>query len=290
LYPEAPRPPFVPGFEFSGIVAELGPEAKGISVGDRVLGACKFGGYASEIVVPAVQVRKCPQHLSHAEAAAVPVNFLSAWVGLIEMARIRAGDRILVVGASGGAGTAMVQVASGQGARVVGLVGSEDKKQLAREIGAAEVWTYREWREGPAGSAEGFDVVMDPRGAAGLRDSMRRLAPAGRAVSFGVSSLVQGLRRSLPRVLFQLLQTPVFTPIGLSMTNRGIHGLNLLKLFDGASGMSLLRNAMDRVLEGFEQRRFRVIVGKIFPLREAAAAHLYLQSRRSTGKLVLEVP
>ena len=287
MYPEAPKLPFVPGFELAGTVSEVGAEATGFSVGDAVLGACRFGGYASEVVIPAAQVRRIPGRLSFPEAAAIPVNFLTAWIGLMEMARIRPSDRVLVVGASGGVGTAMVQVAHRAGATVVGLVGSQQKKQLALELGASEVWTYEEWRRRSAESDPPLDVVMDSQGGSGLRESMARLRPTGRAVSFGASSLVSGPRRSLPRVLFQLLQTPVLTPIGLAMSNRGIHGLNMLKLFD-RGGMPLLLGAMDSVLEGFAQGRYRVIVGGTFPLREAARAHAFLQSRGSTGKVLLE--
>ncbi len=288
MYPEAPRLPFVPGFEFAGTVTQAGREARGISPGDRVLGACRFGGYASEVVVPASQVRRIPQHLDIAEAAAIPVSFLTAWIGLEQIARVRGSDRVLVAGAAGGVGTAMVQIAHHAGAEVVALVGSEAKKRLVLDLGAASAWTYDEWRgRREVGS---FDAVMDPRGGSGLKESMACLRPTGRAVSFGVSSLVTGPRRSLPRVLLQLLKTPLFTPIGLAMTNRGIHGMNMLKLFDGGPGMALLMEAMDQVLEGFEKRQYRAIVGATFPLLEAGAAHGYLQSRASTGKVVLTVP
>ena len=207
----------------------------------------------------------------------------------MDMARIQAGDRVLVVNAAGGVGTALVQIARSAGAIVVALVGSEPKKKLVLELGAKQVWTYDEWRDLPANPTEAFDVVMDPRGGAGLKDSMSRLRPTGRAVSFGVSSLVSGPRRSLPRTIFQLLKTPLLTPIGLGTTNRGIFGLNMLKLFDGGPGMTLLLQAIDKVLEGFDHGRYRAIVGRAFPLREAGAAHAYLQSRASTGKVVLVV-
>ena len=91
LYPEAPRPPFVPGYEVAGVVRETGPAARSFHPGDRVLAVSIFGGYATEIVLPETQVRATPAHLSDAEAAAIPVSFLTAWFALVDMARVRLG-------------------------------------------------------------------------------------------------------------------------------------------------------------------------------------------------------
>jgi NADPH:quinone reductase-like Zn-dependent oxidoreductase len=185
-------------------------------------------------------------------------------------------------------GTAMVQVAAQAGARVAGLVGAERKKRLVRSLGASTVLTYAQWAERADTSATaGFDAIFDARGGRQLGDSIGRLAPAGRVVSYGVSSFVGGLRRSLPRVLLGLLRTPLLTPIGLAMGNKGVFGANLLKLFDTEPGRELLGSALDNALEGFRKGWFKPVVGKDFPLAQAGAAHEYLQSRKGTGKVVL---
>jgi synaptic vesicle membrane protein VAT-1 len=106
-------------------------------------------------------------------------------------------------------------------------------------------------------------------------------------VSYGVSSLVSGQKRSIPHAILRLLQTPLLTPIGLAMANHGIYGLNMLKFFDTEQGMSLLMKAIDGVLEGFQSGLFKAVVGKSFPLANAADAHTYLQARRNRGKVVL---
>jgi NADPH:quinone reductase-like Zn-dependent oxidoreductase len=301
LYPEAPRPPFVPGFEVAGVVTEVGPKAGSFRVGDRVLGVSVFGGYTREIVLPVAQVRATPAHLDDAEAAAIPVSFLTAWIALVDMARVRPGDRVLVPGAAGGVGTALVQIAARAGASVIGLVGSPAKREAVLSLGAREVFTYEEWtgRGGTGGSSplgrrtrtataiREFDVIVDPRGGRALRDSLRRLAEGGRVVSCGVSDIVRGPRRSVIRTLATLLRTPILNPIGLGMRNQGVFGMNLLRLFDTESGMRIAARAMDAVLEVFRQRGFRVIVGGTYPLAQAGDAHAFLQSRISVGKVVL---
>ncbi len=294
LYPEAPRLPFVPGYEVAGVIMETGPGVERLRAGERVLAACRFGGYTDEVVVPAAQVRPTPRRLSDSEAAAVPIAFMTAWVALMEMGRVREDDRVLIPGAAGGVGSALVQMAVGAGARVVGVVGSQAKKEAVRSLGADRVYTYDELANGGRGrrgarasEASGFSLILDARGGAALKDSLRRLAPAGRLVSYGVSSLVTGPRRSILRTVVGLLQTPLHTPIGLAMGNQGIFGLNMLKLFDTEAGLALLARALDSVLEGFAAGRLKAVVGKTFPLAEAGAAHRYMQDRRSIGKVVL---
>jgi len=288
LYPEAPPLPFVPGYEVAGIVTGTGAGVRLVRPGDRVVAVPRFGGYATEVVVQEFQVRPLPAGLGDDEAAAMPLGFLTAWIALHDLARVRTGDRVLVCGAAGGVGTAAVQVAAGAGAEVVGLVGAEAKKGLVLSLGARECFSYAEWesREPPAGRRE-FDVVLDPRGGAALRDSIGRLAEGGRVVSHGVSSMASGTRRSMPRVLAALAGTPVLTPIGLSMRNQGVFGLNLLPMFNSERGRAMLGRALDSALEGLGRGAFRVVIGGRWPLARAGEAHAFLQSRQAVGTLVL---
>jgi NADPH:quinone reductase-like Zn-dependent oxidoreductase len=287
LYADAPRIPFVPGFEVAGVIAEVGPGVRSFRRGERVLAGCRFGGYTTEIVLPAVQVRRTPRKLSDKEAASIPIAFITAWVALMEMARVREGDRVLVPGAAGGVGTAMVQIASRAGAHVVAVVGAAAKKEAVRALGASQAFTYSEFAGRDRADARDFFVILDARGGPYLKDCIRRLAPGGRVVSYGVSSLVSGERRSIPHALLSLLQTPILTPIGLAMSNKGVFGLNMLKFFDSEPGMALMMKAIDGVLEGFQAGLLKPVVGKSFPLASAGNAHTYLQSRKNLGKVVL---
>ena len=289
LYPEAPKPPFTPGYEVAGEVTEIGAGVTAFRVGDRVLTLTNFGGYTSEIVAEYYSLYKIPEHLSYAEAAAIPVNFLTGWIVLKEMARVHAGDRVLIPSAAGGVGLAAVQIAHQEGAHVVGLVSSLTKSGIVQSLGADEVWTNERWHESDDGDAGEFDIILDSVGGESLRRSYKRLAPAGRVVSFGVSSMVQRERRSVLKALSVIIQSPLFTPISLMNNNRGVFGLNLLPLCQATAQdpQSMVHRSLSKILRGFHEKRYRTVIGRTYPLAEGGAAHDYLQSRANIGKVVL---
>lgn len=297
-YPEAPPLPFTPGYEVSGVITEVGAGVKNYAAGDRVLAGCRFGGYTTEIVLPVRQVRKIPAQMDFNEAAALPVNFMTAWVALEEMGRVRAGDRVLIPSAAGGVGVAALQIAKRRGAHCTALVGSEQKRAAVEALGADRVILNTAWDSAPDAEFGKFEIILEATGGAALKRSYRRLAQAGRVINYGISSIVQGEKRSLFAILRGLIQTPFFTPFGLMMHNRGVFGINMLKLFDPASSTEggpqddPQENPMLRALDSLMEiqnsaQPFRLIVGKVFPLAEAGQAHSYLQSRANVGKVIL---
>lgn len=286
LYPEAPPRPFTPGYEFSGVVSEVGKDVTRFKAGDRVLGATRFGGYTTELVTPEDQIWKTPASLSDTEAAAIPVNFITAGLALEEMARVRKGDRVLIPSAAGGVGVAAVQMAAHAGAYVTGLVGSPSKVEFVRALGAETVLTNAQWEKMSDSEAGQFDVVLDAAGGKALKRSFRRTAPTGRVVSYGASGMVIGTKRSIFTAVKQLAQTPFFHPLKLMNVNRGVFGLNVLQIFD-PKNQAIAVKSMNSIVERFEKGEFRVVVGKTFPLSEAGAAHSYLQSRQAVGKVIL---
>jgi NADPH:quinone reductase-like Zn-dependent oxidoreductase len=292
MYPEAPKPPFVPGYEIAGTVLEVGPQVVGFREGDRVLAACKFGGYADEVLLQEYQVRRTPSHLSDAEAAAIPVNFMTAWVALQEMGRVRKGDRVLIPSAAGGVGVAAVQIAAQAGAEVTGLVGSTSKAQTVLNLGAHKIITNAEWETAIDRDAGGYDVILETTGGTSLKRAVRRLARGGRVVNYGVGSFVGGERRNVFKLLGAVAHTPLFTPFALMNSNVGVFGLNMLQIFDPPPpgedlSRTLLGRAFENVLRGFEEKRFQVVIGKTFPLADGGAAHSHLQSRGNVGKVIL---
>jgi NADPH:quinone reductase-like Zn-dependent oxidoreductase len=289
LYPEAPKPPFVPGYEVSGVVTEVGHEVKNLRVGDRVLAGCRFGGYSSEVVLPDTQVRKIPAKLTDIEAAAIPVNFLTAWVALQDMARVRKGDRVLIQSAAGGVGVAAIQMAAQAGAHVVGVVGSTAKEYTVKSLGAAEVISNSDWETLSDKTIGNFDIILDPTGGESLKRSFKRLTTTGRLVNYGAASIVGGEKRSVLKLLSFARHTTFFTPFKLMMENKGVFGLNMLQLFpaDTQEGPSPMEIALDRLLEKFEDGSYKVIIGKTFPLSQGGAAQSYLQSRANIGKVIL---
>lgn len=280
LYPEAPKRPFTPGYEFSGIITQKGAKAAGFEVGDRVFGMVAFGAQSSQLSVLANQIRKLPDHLSFAEGAAIPVTFLTAWVCLHEMARVRPGDRVLIQGAAGGVGLAAVQMAKLAGAVVTGQVGSAEKFEIVRTFGADTATTYEDFCSGP------FEIILDSQSGASVAKNMAHLAPLGRVIAFGVSSAAEGSSRSLLTLAKWFLNTPRFSPIQLAMKNAGIFGLNMLPL---QHSPELMSRAFDGVYALFDQKKLRVHVHATFALTEVAKAHQLLQSRKTSGKIVLQL-
>lgn len=287
LYPDAPPPPFVPGYEVCGTIEAAGDGAAAPATGTRVIATTRFGGYADAVCVPAAQCVRAPGNLDDAEAAGLPVTYLTAHHMLHHMCGVRTGDTVLVHGAAGGVGTAAVQLCAVAGARVIGTA-SPGKHEHLVSVGVEPV-DYRraEW---PAvvrslTNGRGVDIALDPIGGRSFRRSYDLLAPGGRLCCYGVSSMSGSEKRSWPRVLRSVMRMPRFGPVALMNDNRGVSGVNLGRLWDE---QRLLRPQLERLVELAADGRIRPIVDRVFPLEQAAEAHRFLQERRNVGKLVLE--
>jgi synaptic vesicle membrane protein VAT-1 len=288
LYPDAPRPPFTPGYEVSGIVDRIGEQVQGVSPGDRVLSLTRFGGYASHVVVPAALAFPAPPCLDDGEAAAVPVNYLTAWVALHKFGGLERGETVLIHGAGGGVGLAAVQLARRQGATIIGIA-SRGKHETLRALGVAHVLDSTadlvEAVRGLTGN-RGADLVLDSIGGASFRTSYRLLAPLGRLALYGVSSIAPGMRRSWWHALRTVAAMPRFKPLSLMNRNRGVFGINLAHLWDETAQ---LRRAMTQLLGEIEAGHIRPVIARSFPLDQAAEAHRFIQARRNIGKVVLRL-
>src|SRR6478672_5661792 len=141
LYPDAPKPPGVVGYEIAGTVLELGARDDRVSHGQRVLAGTKLGGYSSQAVVPADDVVPLPEELSFEQGAAIPVNYATAWAALIGYGSLQAGERVLIHSAGGGVGIAATQIAKRVGAELYGTA-SPGKHERIRELGCDEAIDY----------------------------------------------------------------------------------------------------------------------------------------------------
>ena len=289
LYPDAPKPPVVVGYEVCGVVDQVGPGVTAHRVGDRVLALTRFGGYADRAVVPAAFAFSVPAELDDVAAAAIPVNYLTALIALYRMANLAAGETVLVHGAGGGVGVAATQLAKLRGATVIGTA-SAAKHEAIRAIGVDHAIDYRtanvidEVRRLTNG--RGVDVVLDPIGGRSFADSYRLLAPLGRMVAYGVSRMAAGERRSLWRAATTIVTMPRFNPLSLMNRNRGVFGLNVGHLW---SERERLADGMLLLLDEIGRGRLRPIVARTFPLEQAADAHRFVQSRSNIGKVVLTI-
>ena len=288
LYPDAPKPPCVVGYEVAGTVDRLGQGVDGeLAIGRRVVALTRFGGYTEAIAVPIQQVFPITQRMSFEEAAAIPVNYLTAVLMLRHFGNVQAGDRVLVHAAAGGVGMAAIQLCRIAGAEVIGTA-SAAKHAILREAGVTHAIDYRtqdfEQEVRRLTGGRGVDIVLDATGA--FRKSYRTLAPLGRLVCFGFSGAVTGLAPNWLAVIPKLVSLPWFHPIRLMNDNRAVIGVNLGHLWDR---IDMLRREMLALIVDYEAGRIQPVVGKTFPLVEAAAAHRYIQERQNVGKVVLTV-
>jgi NADPH:quinone reductase-like Zn-dependent oxidoreductase len=281
LYRDAPPTPCVVGYEVAGTVLEVGEGVNDIAPGARVLAGTKFGGYASQVVVPAGDVVPLPDSLSFEQGAAIPVNYATAWAGLIGYGVLAPGERVLVHSAGGGVGIAATQIAKRTGAEVYGTA-SPSKHERIRELGVDRAlgYTHPGWdRDLPS-----FDVILDAVGGKSFRRSYELLRPGGRLVAFGASSVLSGERRNLLTALRTVARMPRFKMIKQMSESKAVIGLNMLTLWKDRGSLQPWIGPLQELLR---DGTVKPVVGGAFPFEEAGAAHSMLVERRNLGKVVL---
>ena len=204
MYPDAPPPPCVVGYEVAGEIESVGDGVEDFAVGDRVLAGTQFEGYAELVTARPADVLPLPDSLSFEQGAAVPVNYATAWAGLVIMGGLRQGDRVLIHAAAGGVGIAATQIARSIGAEIFGTA-SAAKHEAIRAQGVEHPIDYRNddfesvVRELTGG--EGIDLAFDAIGPSSFRKDYRLLRPGGRLVCFGLSEVQTGEKRNVPKAI-----------------------------------------------------------------------------------------
>ena len=283
LYPDAPKPPMVMGYEVAGTVDRVGGGVTIVRVGQRVVALTRFGGQSELIVAPTQRVFALPDDWTFEEGAALPVTYLTAHHMLVRVAAAQPGESVLVHAAAGGVGLAVAELGRILGLRVIGLA-STGKHDVLREYGVEPLDSRNPaWPAAVRALAPGgVDIALDGVGGASWRQDYSLLAPAGRLVLFGVSSLVTGTSRNVLRVLWQLIRFPRFGPLKLMNQNRTVAGVNVGHLAEPL----LLPQFV--ALEGYARAgKIRPRVDRRFGFNEAAAAHHHIHERKNIGKVVL---
>jgi NADPH:quinone reductase-like Zn-dependent oxidoreductase len=288
LYPDAPKPPCVVGYEGSGTVEALGAGVTSVAVGDRVMFMCRFGGHASHVVTPADQVVKIPETMSWEHAAAIPVNYLTAHHMLFEIARIRPGAHVLVHMAAGGVGTAVLQLCRTVADVTTYGTASASKHDYVREHGCTHPIDYRTndyvAEVMRLTDGRGVDVVLDALGGADWRKGYGLLRPVGTLIAFGLANTNTGGKRSIINVVKQLVRIPRFSPLKLMDDNRTVAGCNMGHLWDEKE---LLRRQLDALVRFYERGEIRPHVHAIHSFDQAREAFDDLALGRNTGKVLL---
>ncbi|MCH9686750.1 MAG: medium chain dehydrogenase/reductase family protein, partial [Deltaproteobacteria bacterium] len=289
LYPDAPKPPCIVGYEGSGIVEAVGDGVTTLATGDRVMYMSRFGGHASHAAVPVAQALRIPDSMSFEDAAAIPVNYLTAHHMLFELARIRPGAHVLVHMAAGGVGTAALQLCKTIDDVTTYGTASGRKHDYVRSHGCTHPIDYRtqDYVEQVMALTDGrgVDVVLDALGAGDWKKGYGLLAPAGMLVAFGMANTNKGGKRRLLHVLGQLARIPRFTPLKLMDDNRAVAGCNMGHLWDE---QALLRRQLEALLEMYDEGAIRPHVHAIHSFEDAAEAFGDLELGRNQGKVLLQ--
>ncbi|WP_432163680.1 NADP-dependent oxidoreductase [Streptomyces tendae] len=255
------EPPFVLGWDVSGVVESVGIGVAAFRPGDEVFGMLSYpfghGSHAEYVTAPARTFAHKPSGIDHVQAGALPLVSLTAWQALVERADVQPGQRVLIHAAAGGVGHVAVQIAKARGARVIGTA-SAGKHEFLRSIGADETVDYRETDF--AEVVKDVDVVLDTIGGDTSLRSLRVLRPGGVVVSI----------------------LPVGSDEFYEEADRlGVRAVRMLVDAD--------RAGMEEIARLVESGKLRATIAQTFPLAEAARAHAEGETGRTTGKLVLMV-
>jgi NADPH2:quinone reductase len=273
-YQVKPALPFAPGSEIAGRVRALGPGITAFEVGETVAAQLPFGGYASQVIADARRVQRVPDGMPLADACALGIAYQTAYLALVDRARLKAGESLLVHAAAGGVGLAAVQIGKALGAHVIAGASGQDKLELCRAHGADDVVDTRQdgWpkrvRELSAG--RGAQVIYESVGGAVFEGSLKCIAWAGRLLVIGFSS------GEIPALRMNRVMLKHIALIGVNVGGYHEHD---------AAGLC---NATEQLFTMYAQGTIRPLIHARYPLRDAGIALRNLAERKTVGKLILE--
>ncbi|HUR12959.1 MAG TPA: NAD(P)H-quinone oxidoreductase [Mycobacteriales bacterium] len=258
-----------PGLECSGLIRALGEGVTGWSVGDPVCALLTGGGYAEQVAVPAGQLLPVPEGISVIDAAALPEAACTVWSNLVQVARLRAGEHLLVHGGTSGIGTHAIQVGKALGATVTVTVGSGEKAARALVLGADRAVRYKDEDFVAAGP---YDVVLDNMGASYLERNVAALATGGRLVVIGLQGGVKGE-----------------LSLGALMAKRAtVHGTTLRSRPTGEKAV-IVQAVREHVWPLVTTGQVLPVVDRVLPLEQVAEAHRVVEASEHVGKVVLQL-
>jgi len=295
-YPDSPPFPFVPGYEVSGIVVEIGEEIKKgkINIGDRVAALTSFGGYAEYVTSKEGGYFKLPETMSLDEGCSIPVVFTTAYTSIFHTGVVRKGDRILIHAAAGGVGLAAVQLAKNAGLIVYGTASNAEKlKMLKEEFGVDHVINYREvdfveeihkihGKNEPC-----LDIILDSIGGDYLKKGISLLRPAGRIIAIGAASLSDRSWGNLFGVVSNVISMVTLSALDLLLNSRSFTTVNLKRIADLRP--EIIAECTEEIEKRFSEGQLRTFVSDIYDWKQIGEAHTSLESRNSKGKILLKI-
>ncbi len=284
-YNWAPKRPYIPGMETYGEVVEIGKDVTSVKVGEKVLAGNQYGGYAEYNCVPEHLIFPANESVSAEENAALLVCFMTAWVALRKQARVQPGEKVLIQAAAGGVGTAAVQLAKAMGCEVFGTASRPEKLELIKSLGAAHAINYatEDFYELIKTAHGGVDAVLEVVGGDVFKKSVELLNPFGRVVVIGFASI--SFKKWNPLTWWQTWKdAPKVKVMHMAQKSYGISASHIGYL----TGMPALSRSLWKELSDFiTAHGIRPHVGRVFDFEEMKEAHAYMESRQSTGKIVI---
>lgn len=281
------RAPFVPGFEVAGTIDMVAQGVTGFKEGDSVLAFTHLGGYTDLLCVPYRQVFRRLDWMSAEDGAALPVDYLTAYVALVVMGSVRKEDRVLIHAAESGVGLAAIHICRILGVETFGTAAAARHEFLRSHglnhaIDHANVDYEEAVRELTGG--QGVALILNPYGGVHRMKNFRLLKPTGRLVYFGHHNPFTSGPSRLPSWLLRFTSDAVYTAEDLMNANKGILGLRFDRLWNEPE---VLQRPMQQIIEWYDEALFRPAIERTYPLTRAAEAHFYLQNGDNEGKLLL---
>lgn len=294
IYPDAPPLPSVLGYEVVGKIVALGdshqqgPTPHELKVGDRVVALTRFGGYAQFAIASSLACAKIPHDAPLAEATALATQYCTAYYASHVRTQIHAHDHVLIHAAAGGVGIALTQLAKLRKAIVIGTVGSDEKIEIAKANGADEVINsrkndFKKIIEEHYGK-NSIDLAFDSVGGQTFKNSYSLLRKTGMIVSYGTSE-ASGSGLKVIQGAKLLTGFGLFSPLQLLLHSRGILGVNMLRVADYRP--DLFKLTLNSVIQLYQEKKIKPLVGKTYPYTELAQAHQQLESRSTVGKIAI---
>ena len=288
LYRDLPTLPVVLGYEVVGRIDLAGSGVRRLRVGDRVVAMTEFGGYAASALAKEYAVAAIPDDFDGALATALGVQYVSAWYAAEILVRLFREDHVLIHGASGGLGNALIQIVKRHGCRIYGTTSSPEKLETLRERGVDyPLCVTPENFEREVGKLlpdPGLDVIFNPLGGSYVRKGIRLLRSGGRMICLGVAEMA-GPRTGLIHALGSLVALGVNSPASLMLQSKSILGVNMLRVSRERPDVTAraLREVVARCISG----ELQPVIAAVFPVGRIGEAHELLETKKTSGKVAL---
>ncbi len=289
IYPDAPPPPMVVGYEVAGVIDAVGEGVDASRVGQRVLAAVRFGGYSDTVCAKNEFAIEMPAEMSFEDGAGLPVVYFTAHHMLMHLGNVKKGDTVLIHAAAGGVGLAALQICKHVGATTIGTA-SASKHEYLKAAGLDHAIDYHSQDFATEvkriTNGRGVEIALDAQGGDSLKKSFRVLAPTGRLFSFGAASLAPDGKRDLFSMAKGFFQMPLIDlfPLNLMNDNRGILGVNMGHLWNESQ---ILLKQLDQLLALYREGAIKPVIDSTFSFEDSAKAHQRIHDRKNVGKVLL---